>query len=259
VGVSIQQETRLGELYLLSYGYSFEHNRTYDRLPDGSRSLTVPPEVVNVAPLIATLTRDTRDDILDASRGAFMSHSLEFAPSFLGSDGSLVRYFGQWFRYRPISEPTEIPYSGGVRKSRFVYAAGVRLGLASGLGGDVPLSRRFFAGGGTTIRGFDQDRVGPLDREGPIPMPAGGGAVLLLNNEVRFPIFNIFDGVAFLDAGNVYRTVTDFDPWRLRSSSGFGLRIRTPYFLLRADYGFNLNPRPDEQRSTFFFSIGQAF
>ncbi len=115
---------------------------------------------------------------------------------------------------------------------------------------------KFFTGGGTTIRGFAQNEVGPQDILGD---PAGGDAVLIINNEIRFPLFSIFDGVGFLDIGNVYPHVSDFNPTDVRKSSGFGLRVRTPYFLLRADYGVKLDRRPGEPLGKFFFSIGQAF
>jgi outer membrane translocation and assembly module TamA len=52
------------------------------------------------------------------------------------------------------------------------------------------------------------------------------------------------------------------EPTRLsdvRKVGGFGLRIRTPYFLLRADYGMKLDRKPREPLGKFFFSIGQAF
>jgi outer membrane protein insertion porin family len=75
----------------------------------------------------------------------------------------------------------------------------------------------------------------------------------------RFPLYKFFDGVAFVDVSNVYPRLADFKPIDLRASSGFGLRIRTPYVVVRVDYGFNLSPRPDEKRGKFFFSIGQAF
>ncbi len=117
-------------------------------------------------------------------------------------------------------------------------------------------SERFFAGGGTSIRGFEQDTIGPLNLIGD---PAGGEAVFILNNELRFPLISIFDGVGFVDVGNVYRKISDFNPFDVRSSAGFGLRIRTPYFLLRADYGLKLDRKSDESRGAFFFSIGQAF
>ena len=212
---------------------------------------------MKVGRLLTSAVRDVRDDILDASRGSFISQSLEFAPKWVGSDLTFGRYFGQYFQYVPLSQPSEIPWSGGVRKSRLVYAGGVRIGLARAFGEQVVVpSERFFAGGGTSIRGFEQDTIGPRNVIGD---PAGGEAVFILNNELRFPLYSIFDGVGFVDVGNVYRQISDFDPFDVRKSAGFGLRIRTPYFLLRADYGLKLDRKQDESRGAFFFSIGQAF
>jgi outer membrane translocation and assembly module TamA len=65
--------------------------------------------------------------------------------------------------------------------------------------------------------------------------------------------------VAFFDAGNIYSRLADFNPGRLRTGAGLGLRINTPLGLVRIDYGFNLKPRPGETKGAFFFSIGQAF
>ena len=59
--------------------------------------------------------------------------------------------------------------------------------------------------------------------------------------------------------GNVYRHLSDFTPFDLRSSYGIGLRIRTPYVVLRLDYGLKFSPRPGERGGKFFGSIGQAF
>ncbi len=137
-----------------------------------------------------------------------------------------------------------------------MFATGIRVGFADGLGGDVPTSERFYAGGSTTLRGFEQNAVGPV---GVNNVPAGGNAVLLLNNELRTPIVRILDGVVFLDVGNVYPTIRDFSFTDVRESAGVGLRLRTPWVLLRTDYGFVLDPRPGEKRSRFYFSIGQAF
>jgi outer membrane protein assembly factor BamA len=144
-----------------------------------------------------------------------------------------------------------------VEKPRLVYAGAVRLGLAQGLGGQelIP-SERFFAGGETTVRGFRRDALGPLNAIG---RPSGGEAVFVMNNELRFPLFSVFDGVGFIDVGNVYPDWRDFDPFRVRASYGFGLRIRTPFVLIRADYGLKLDRRPDESVGAFFISIGQAF
>jgi outer membrane protein assembly factor BamA len=81
----------------------------------------------------------------------------------------------------------------------------------------------------------------------------------VLNNELRFPLMSIFDGVAFTDIGNVFSRLADFEVTGLRRSAGLGLRVRTAWFLLRGDYGFVLDRRAGEPRGRFYFSIGQAF
>jgi outer membrane protein assembly factor BamA len=90
-------------------------------------------------------------------------------------------------------------------------------------------------------------------------VPVGGDALFILNNELRFPLFWIFDGVGFVDVGNVYPRIVDFNPFSVRKAAVIGLRIYTPYVMLRADYGIKLDRRTGESFGEFFFSIGQAF
>ncbi|MBI2820730.1 MAG: translocation/assembly module TamB domain-containing protein [Acidobacteria bacterium] len=252
-GFSLQQEARFADSLVFSYGYRFERVDTFDRDPESL--FKIPP--LHIAPITATLVRDIRDDILEATRGSFSSHALEYGPAFLGSDLRFIKYFGQYSRYVPLSDPVSIPFSGGKERSRVVYAGNVRVGLAGGLGGqELIRSERFFAGGGTTLRGFEQDSVGPRDFLGD---PAGGDAVFITNHEIRFPLIGMFDGVTFLDLGNVYARAADFNPFKVRKSAGLGLRVHTPYFLLRFDYGFKLDRRPGETAGGFFLNIGQAF
>src|SRR6185369_16227419 len=105
-------------------------------------------------------------------------------------------------------------------------------------------------------RGFEQDGIGPRL---PTGGAAGGDALLILNEEMRFPLFSILDGVGFVDVGNVYPTIGDFSFTGIRKAAGMGLRIRTPYFLIRFDYGIKLDRKPGEPRARPFFSIGQTF
>ena len=106
------------------------------------------------------------------------------------------------------------------------------------------------------MRGFRQDQLGPKDFFGDA---AGGEAVFVMNQEARFPVVGPFEGVGFLDVGNVYERWDDFSLGDLRKAAGIGLRIRTPFFLLRMDYGLKLDRRDGEPRGAVFFSIGQAF
>jgi outer membrane translocation and assembly module TamA len=127
---------------------------------------------------------------------------------------------------------------------------------------DLPASERFFAGGDSTIRGFALDSVGAPNTISANGYPTGGNAVLLLNGELRFPVWGDVGGVVFVDGGNVFRRVTEFDITELRGSVGFGLRYHSPVGPIRLDLGFKLDRRDlptDRRRTALHFSLGQAF
>ncbi len=278
-GATFGQEARFGNHYVLNYGYRIERTQVFNRTefpltaaPAGESAATagagnlleganpVPPFshiTFRVAPLITSLSQDTRDDVLDASTGLFMSHGISIGFNFLGSQQQYFKYFAQYFRYLPLGRPVPVPFKPLLRKPRLVYAGAARFGIGRGLHGQtlVP-SERFFAGGGTTIRGFKQDEVGPKDPGG---VPVGGDSMFILNHELRFPLWRWFDGATFLDLGNVYSRISDFNPLKVRASAGLGLRLHTPWVLIRADYGAKIGRRAGESRGAFFVSIGQAF
>jgi outer membrane protein assembly factor BamA len=249
-GVSVQQEVKLFNAYVWNWGYRWERARTLE--PVGGILIGEPQ---TVSPLTSTITRETRDEAMDATRGSFLSQAFSFSPQWLGSDVAYIKYFGQYFRYFPLQPPRRKPFTNEILRPRLVFATGVRLGLANAMSGEVPRSERFFAGGSYTMRGFAQNAVGPI---GPDLIPIGGNAMLVINNELRAPLFGRFDGVLFMDIGNVFPRISDIS-FDFRESVGTGLRVRTPWFLLRGDYGVVLDPRPGERRSRFYFSIGQAF
>jgi len=250
-GVSLQQEMKLKDSYVWTYGYRFERSQTFDPIPDRT-----PEQFIKVSPLSSAFVRETRDEVLDATRGSFSSQSLSYSPKWLGSDDTYVKYFGQYFHYLPLQKERRKRFSNEIIRPRFVFATAVRLGLSKGMGAFVPTTERFFAGGSTTLRGFEHNAIGPVGVTG---IPTGGDAMLLLNNELRFPLFRMFDGVGFVDIGNVFEKATDFSFTDLRKTAGAGLRVRTKSVLVRGDYGFVLDPREGERRGRFYFSIGQAF
>jgi outer membrane protein assembly complex protein YaeT len=283
VGFSLGQEMRFRDNYVLTYSYLIERTRITNRtaFPLSESTLQDPDETggpvrfrfggvidgqsippfgfltVRLAPLTTTLSRDVRDDLLDATKGSFTSHGLSFGMGFLGSQRHYVKYYGQYFRYIALGKPVPVPFKENVLRPRFIYAGAVRVGLATGLSGqELVQSERFFAGGGTSIRGFGQDEVGPKN---PAGVPIGGNGLFILNNEVRFPLWSFIDGVGFIDLGNVYPDVSSYNPFSIRASVGSGLRARTPWILIRADYGLKIDRRPGESRGAFFVSIGQAF
>ena len=250
-GVSFQQERELAGSYVWTYGYRWERARKFDPLA-GVRG-----DWTTVSPLTSTFTRETRDEVLDATHGSFSAQSVSYSPTWLGSDAGYLKYYGQYFHYWPLQREKLKRFTNEILRPRLVYATGIRVGLAAGFGGGrPPETERFYAGGSTTLRGFEQNAVGPIGADG---IPTGGEALFILNNEIRFPLVSIVDGVGFVDIGNVFDRWRDFNLSNLRHAGGIGVRVRTPWFLVRGDYGVVFDPRPGESRSRFYFSIGQAF
>ena len=235
---TIGQEVRFLKNFNLSVYYRL--SRVREKEPD---AIAFGPQVV-LSEFSLNLIHDTRDDRFDPKSGSFLSYSLTWAPKVFGSELSYVRAFSQYSFYRHIGQ-------------KLIWASNVRLGLAAAFGQELLASRLFYAGGGTSIRGFEQDRVGPID---PVSgLPTGGKIVLLMNQELRVPLFFWFSGVVFCDVGNVYASFRDMTRFALRQGMGVGLRAQSPIGLIRLDCGFNPFRRPGEPSTVLFLSIGQAF
>lgn len=240
--VAAEQRYRRGRAVSFNYGYRYEWNRTFDpnRDPDDPFGLDI---TINIARLTSGVAIDTRDDPFDATRGWFHTSNVEYSSERLGSDLRFVKYLLQHYYYRPIGR--------GV-----VLASAARIGLSEGFGQEIVPSERFFAGGGNSVRGHAEDSLGARDFLGE---PRGGEALLTLNQEVRFPIRGFLRGVGFVDAGNVYANPRRVSIRDLEVGVGVGLRVDTPFALLRIDYGVPVSAPRDERTPRWFFSIGQAF
>jgi outer membrane protein assembly complex protein YaeT len=201
---------------------------------------------------------DTRDDQLNPAGGHYLSANGQLAARAIGSEVGLLKTYltAQAFREMPGS-------------NRVVLAASARLGMATAFargdaGVQLPASERFFAGGDTTVRGFALDQLGTpevIDADG---FPVGGNGVVILNAELRVPVMRSVGIVGFLDSGNVFRQTTDIDLGRLRTTTGFGVRVQSPIGPIRVDVGFKLEqqeitPGHLEPRNAWHISLGQAF
>jgi outer membrane protein insertion porin family len=252
-------------------------------------NLNIPAEEVplfNQPTLISqfgvTYFRDTRDNPADATKGSFTTADVSVAGTAIGSSASFMRYFVQNSTYTPISR-------------NWNFARSLRLGILQPFASTVsltfpaptqeplpqviPLPERLFAGGGTSLRGFALNQAGPRDSLSGFPV--GGQAVLVLNQEIRFPLKLPFvgtrlGGAFFYDGGNVYSRASritlrwsppkpvfvpaypgqpagPFNPTRcvanctnelnyFSNTVGFGLRYATPIGPIRIDLGYQLNP-----------------
>jgi outer membrane protein insertion porin family len=204
--------------------------------------------------------RDTRDNVFDATKGTLTSGNLQIASTALGGNNQYVQMLVQHSRYYRLPKFPKI-----------VYSVSGKLGLAAPFGGQniflvngqklLPISQRFFAGGATDLRGFGFEQAGPRDQG--TGNPTGGNALIVINNELRFPIWSLLSGAVFSDTGNVYPIVSDISIHRTSETLGFGLRAKTPVGPLRFDVGFLVvNPPPTPPNYRFYhfqFSFGQTF
>ncbi len=213
----------------------------------------------------------------DPTRGNYLTAEYTVSLPALGANIGFHKFQGSYNAY----------YTASFLRNTTFAGRGV-LGLASVFSGEnrfsptqfpdlediLPISERFFAGGSTTLRGFEFEQAGPRvavvpqgifrNSEGepvfltPFTVPFGGNALAIVNLEARVPLTKSIRAVPFYDGGNVFRRVKDIfnspdvpetDVFRrnLRAvwshTVGLGLRIKAPIGgEFGVDYGYLLNP-----------------
>ncbi len=247
----------------LSYQYSHPVNdHTWGLLRYSLTNVAVsqvPPDLAreetprNLSSIAAFYVNDTRDNYLDPERGFFTSTYMSYTTKFPSSSfatGHYLSLYTQDSYYRKLSGP-------------LLMASSVRFGILWGFAGDrsIPISERFFAGGASSLRGFDVDRAGPLGENNE---PIGGNALLIGNLELRVPLISSLQFAGFYDGGNVFENVHQIGLSEISHTVGAGLRVRTPFGPIRIDYGLNLNLSQQlrsigYKQGHFFVTIGPLF
>jgi outer membrane protein insertion porin family len=253
--------------------YQIQRTTVFDEKPDADKPLIDRVfSKYRLSSFSASLVRDTRDDVVDPTRGAYGSVSGQIAARAIGSEIGLVKSFFTAQAFRTL------PHTRGI-----VFAGSARVGLAAGfpreavddqgnvipgeLIRDLPQSERFYAGGDTTVRGFALDQLGvrhtppdlvhdTIDSNG---FAIGGNGLVIFNAELRVPIAHGFGVVGFVDTGNVFTGITDIELGEMRTAVGSGARYKSPFGPIRFDLGFKVNRQPGESLAVWFISFGQAF
>ena len=195
-----------------------------------------------IAALSGQLGFDTSDDLLNPTKGFRLTALVQPEGSLEGGCTPYVRARIDGSAYYSVSKD-------------LVLAGRVRLGTIQGAArDDIAPSRRFYAGGGGSVRGYGYQELGPLDPEG---KPRGGRSVNEAAAEVRYRFGN-FGIVGFVDVGQAYEsTMPKFSD--LRFGAGIGGRFYTNFGPMRLDIATPINRRPGEPRISVYVSIGQAF
>lgn len=212
-----------------------------------------PEERTFFASLPLAVTWNNEDDFLNPTKGVRASFVVT---PYTGSET---------FTQFEANARTRIAFG---KDKKFITAFKGRLGAT--LGNDVlslPINKRFFSGGGGSVRGFGFQLVGNsgesvLDTEtGEIIdfIPAGGRSVIEGAVETRYAVTKAIQVAAFVDAGSISDSaLPDFNE-EFFIGVGGGVRYLTPVGPLRVDIALPLNRREFDNSFQFLISLGQAF
>lgn len=189
--------------------------------------------------------RDTRDNKLNATEG--YRASINAKPSYEINGETFFSSF----------EGSAAVYYGFGEEDRFVLAGRLGAGVLVGGSGlaSIPANRRFYLGGGGTVRGYSYQEISPRNDDNDI---LGGRSYVNATVEARIGITEKIGLVPFVDIGTVSaRTAPDFSD--IRAGAGLGLRYNTPFGPIRLDVALPLNAYPGGTRYGIYAGIGQSF
>lgn len=208
-----------------------------------------------IASVPITYTYDGRDDKLNPTSGFFAK---------LYAEPSYELENAQPFVKTRIDAST---YLSLTESNRFVLAGRVAYGTIFGADlQDIPNDRRFYAGGGGSVRGYQFQTIGPFFPDFNRPggdssfndTPIGGLSLFEASAEVRIGITENIQIVPFVDAGTVSDDlVPDFGEMKI--GAGVGARYLTSFGPIRVDVGIPLDPGSRDASYQIYAGIGQAF
>ena len=236
---------------------TYEVNRIKDVYADAPSSikdlLDLNQDHIVTSSISASLVYDSRDNVMNPTRGAKNSLTIENAGGIFGGDVAFTKYTAELGWYIPLFWKTV----------GFVHSEGGY--VHENANGYLPDYERFYLGGINSLRGFDWRDISIVetDAEGRIIDERGGDKFVQGNLEFLFPMFGAqlgLVGLLFYDTGNVYDKGENIDLGDLRKSVGFGIRWYSPMGPIRLERGYILHPREGEDSSgRWEFSMGTAF
>lgn len=238
----VDVERRRSEVAYVTLGGALEYTRTRERRQPFT---PVQGREQVIASLLGALAYDRTDDVLDPKSGWRVDARAEPTALTGGVTLSYVKASLQGSAYLPLDGDRRTVLAGRAK------AGSILGGTVSG----VPASRRFYAGGGGSVRGYVYQGIGPHLQDN---TPRGGLSLVEVSGEVRHTLTPQWGLVAFVDAGAVGLTQQP-DVSDLSVGAGLGVRYNLGFGPIRFDVAVPLNRRRDDPSYQIYVSIGQSF
>jgi len=236
---------RWNKRFATALAYRFERSNLLSEDLDLTDPEDVPSDF-DVSAIKLSAVNDTRDNLLLPRAGTRTEVSGEWADAAIGSELDFLRGVFSFALFKELRE-------GTILAGR--TAGGAIIPIHDTL--EFPLQERFFLGGENSVRSFNESELGPKDAAG---NALGGEAYTLLSLELRQALPSNFGLVLFGDTGSLVPSYSDvFSDPDYRHALGLGLRYELPVGSIRLDFGWNPDPKDDEEDYAIHFSIGQAF
>ena len=189
------------------------------------------------------LIYDKRDSKINPKNGFYFAHDMEYGIQYSSDSTSYLKYKDE---ARLIYTP---------RWDTTLSAVG-RIGAISLYKNRIPESKKFFAGGAFTNRGYGYDRLGIIESQTEYS-DSGGFTFANLSLEANFPLYKSFRAALFTDNTMISdnQGIWEFSN-RVITSVGFGFRYETPLGPFKIDLGMNLH---DKSQRAIHFQVGQSF
>ena len=219
---------------LLSYATVQPENLPVSALGDTDYTLTTAG---------LTWLYDDRDSGISPTKGLFARVRGEVGGVASTKPNVFLRFEGQISYHLPLDEKNNLGFN-------------LRTGiLVPSNEEDLPIDLRYFLGGSDSVRSFPFRQLGP-NIDG---FPTGGQSFWYANVEYIRKLAGPVYGVAFFDAGSLDESSAAWPSFDPKLAIGVGLRVDLPIGPIRLEYGYALNPAPEDPQGAFNFSIGAAF
>ncbi|MCD4707131.1 MAG: BamA/TamA family outer membrane protein [Candidatus Sabulitectum sp.] len=230
------------DIWRFTTGYRIERLRYRTTEED---STEVVQDWTNTARISTGLTRDTRMPLINPVRGNWFKIAGSVSGGIAGGNIDFYTVDGEYRLFLPLT-------------GKFVLAGRAAGSVSLGYAGNtsVPPNDRLYLGGGTTVRGYDFQTLGPEDSEG---NPLGGNVLVLGNAEARLTVLGNLGAVLFCDAGGIWTELQEISTGTAGFGIGAGIRYNTLIGPIRLDYGFAPTWENSLKRGKVYFAIGQAF